>query len=73
MSPEQLEQAGTILFGRRWREDFAEHFNLDVRTVRKMLKGDSRIYDSLASRVRTALVRHRMILDRCLAEIGPKQ
>lgn len=40
MTPEQLRQAGELLYGTQWQTDFARAIDVDPRRVRQWLSGD---------------------------------
>ncbi|MND65974.1 hypothetical protein D3C80_573600 [compost metagenome] len=47
MTPEQLRQAGSLLYGQSWQTDFARAIDIDPRRVRQWLTGDRPIPLSL--------------------------
>ena len=40
MTPDQLRQAGSLLYGQSWQTDFARAIDIDPRRVRQWLTGD---------------------------------
>ncbi|EJB8464318.1 TPA: transcriptional regulator [Acinetobacter baumannii] len=51
MTPEQLRQAGELLYGTQWQTDFARAIDVDARRVRQWLSGDRPIPKGLWTEV----------------------
>ena len=51
MTNNQLEQAGQLLYGDLWQSALARALNVDSRTVRRWLSGDSAIKQSISKEI----------------------
>ena len=51
MTTEQLQKAGQLLYGDQWQSNLARSLSIDDRTVRRWLRGDSSIKQSIADDV----------------------
>ena len=69
MTPNQIERAGRILFGSNWKTEFADHFLIDKRFLRRLLAGSIMIPDGLLLEIETAPREHGQKLDDLMLEI----
>ena len=51
MTIEQLEQAGQLLYGNLWQSALARALDVDNRTVRRWVSGESAIKQSIAQEI----------------------
>lgn len=52
MTPDQLANLGTQIWGRQWQTPMARHFEVTDRTVRRWASGQSPIPDDVAQKLR---------------------
>jgi len=69
-SAKLLERAGRVLFGRYWRADFEDRFNLSNRALRRMLKGEQDVPDGLLRDIEVCVRDHCGAADELLEEMG---
>ncbi|RLZ10817.1 transcriptional regulator [Acinetobacter sp. 2JN-4] len=47
MTPDQLRQAGELLYGNQWQSDLARAINVDSRRIRQWLSGQRAVPEGL--------------------------
>lgn len=68
-----IRRAGAILFGPHWKGQFADTFDLRLRTAQRIAAGGQSCPASLLAQVEQALRDHGQALDELLLEFGESE
>lgn len=68
MTIEQLEQAGRLLYGDQWQSALARALDVDNRTVRRWVSGESAIKDAIRDEITELLTTNQKEIGEYLAD-----